>query len=281
MENKFTGISSDEIAGKLKNIELNITGNTYRRLFSYIDLTSLNQTDSERTTMELVDKVNNFGFMFPDLPSLAAICIFPRFVQVVRKHLTVEHINIASVAASFPASQTFLENKIDEVKRVVDKGADEIDIVLSVGEFLEGNYDLVASEIKTIKETVGCVHVKVILETGLLESPELIYKASVLAMEAGADFIKTSTGKASVSASPEAAFVMCSAIHDFYSKTKKAVGFKPAGGIAGAEDALVYYSIVESVLGKEWLIPDRFRIGASRLANDLLVHIEGRSVVYF
>ncbi len=281
MENKFTGISTSEISKELNNIEPNITGNTYRRIFSYIDLTSLNHTDSISTIRGLCEKVNNFGFMFPDLPNVAAICVFPRFVPTVRELLAIEQINIASVAASFPSSQTFLENKIDEVKRVVDKGADEIDIVISIGEFLDGNYDLVASEIRKIKETVGCVHVKVILETGLLESPELIYRASMLAMEAGADFIKTSTGKVGISASPEAAFVMCTAIYDFYSERKRPVGFKPAGGIGTAADALKYYSIVESVLGKEWLVPDRFRIGASRLANDLLKYIEGRSVQYF
>ena len=281
MNNKFTDVSTDDVRASIEKLDISRSDLIYRRLFSFLDLTSLNSTDSDNSIGNLCDKVNNFVFSFPDLPTVAAICVFPRFVPLVKKLLKVEEINIASVAGSFPSSQTFLENKLDECKRVIDKGADEIDIVISVGEFLDGNYELVANEIKTIKDTVGCVHVKVILETGTLNTPEQIYKASMLAMNSGADFIKTSTGKAEVSATPEAAWVMCSAISDFHATNGRAVGFKPAGGISTVEDAIVYYSIVESLLGKEWLVPARFRIGASRLANDLLNIIEGRQIQYF
>jgi len=281
MKNKYAGVSTREISEAIEKTEANVSPGSYRSLFSFIDLTSLNNTDSENSIKGMADKVNNFSSVFPDLPSVAAICVFPRFVPVARERLVSDKINIASVVGSFPDSQTFIENKIDEARRVVNKGADELDMVISLGEFLEGNYDLVASEISSLKETVGGAHLKVILETGVIEKPELIYKASMLAMEAGADFIKTSTGKAAVSATPEAAYVMCNAIYDHYKVTKRIVGFKPAGGIGTAGEALKYYSIVESVLGKEWLVPDRFRIGASRLANDLLTHIKGSAITYF
>lgn len=281
MDNRFNDVSNEDVKKEIDKIDLEIPQSVYRRMFSFIDLTSLNTSDSNTSIKEFVTKVNNFGFTFPDLPQVAALCVFPKFIPVLRELLSVDTINIASVAGSFPTSQTFLENKLDEIKRVINKGADEIDIVLSIGEFLDGNYDQVSKEIRTIKDTVGCVTVKVILETGILEQPELIYKASSLAIEAGADFIKTSTGKAPVSATPEAAFVMCSAISDHYNATKKATGFKAAGGIGTAEEAKQYYSIVESVLSREWLVPDRFRIGASRLANNLLRYIEGRTISYF
>lgn len=281
MKNRFSDVRNEDIRQILDNIEYCPPANIYRQLFSFLDLTSLNVTDNESTTVKVCEKLNNFSYMFPDLPIVAAICVFPRFVPLVRKVLKVEQINIASVAASFPSSQTFIENKIDECKRAVDAGADELDIVISIGEFLDGKYELVSSEIKAIKDTVGCKHVKVILETGLLETPELIYKASMLAMDAGADFIKTSTGKAHTSATREAAWVMCGAIKDYHTKTGREVGFKPAGGISTADDAEQYYSIVDGVLGKQWLIPGLFRIGASRLANDLLKKMEGRNLEYF
>jgi deoxyribose-phosphate aldolase len=219
--------------------------------------------------------------MFPELLNVAGICVFPRFVSTVKESLELKDVNIVSVGGSFPSSQTFIENKIDECKRAMDAGAEEIDIVISLGEFLSGNYKLVSEEIKAIKETIGCTHLKVIIESGLIEKPELIYSASILAMEAGADFIKTSTGKAEVSATPEAAWVMCHAIKDYYSTSKREVGFKPAGGISTKNNALLYYAIVESILSRSWLVPTLFRIGASRLANDLLRSIEGRDVNYF
>lgn len=281
MANKFKDIGTEELSKEIREIKLAGSHEIYRRILSYLDLTSLNSTDNESSVRAMVDKVNNFQFLFPDLHHVAGICVYPRFVSAIKQSLEVKDVNIVSVAGSFPSSQTFLENKIDECKRVLDKGADEIDIVISLGEFLAGNYSVVEDEIRKIKETIGCTHLKVILETGILEEPEMIYSASMLAMEAGADFIKTSTGKASVSASPEAAWVMCNAIKDYYEISKREVGFKPAGGISTKNDALLYYSIVEKILGRSWLVPDLFRIGASRLANDLLNAIEGREVNYF
>ena len=281
MANDFKDISPELIKQRIPEVKNSGSPEIYRKLFSFLDLTSLNITDSEKSISLLVDKVNNFTYSFPDLLNVAAICVFPRFVPIVRKFITVDEINIASVGGSFPTSQTFLENKIDECKRIMDKGADEIDIVMSLGEFLAGNLDIVRTEIRSIKETIGCTHLKVILETGVIHEPELIYSASMIAMESGADFIKTSTGKAPVSATPEAAWIMCHAIKDYHELTKREVGFKPAGGISTKADALLYYSIVESILGKSWLVPGLFRIGASRLANDLLNTIEGREVNYF
>lgn len=281
MANDFKDISLELIKERIADLEISGSHEVYRKLFSYLDLTSLNITDSEKSIRVLVDKVNNFPYSFPDLLNVAAICVFPRFVPIVRQFISVDEINIASVGGSFPTSQTFLENKIDECKRIMDKGADEIDIVISLGEFMEGNLDIVGTEIRRIKETIGCIHLKVILESGIIHKPELIYSASMIAMESGADFIKTSTGKAPVSATPEAAWVMCHAIKDYHELSKREVGFKPAGGISTKADALLYYSIVERILGKSWLVPDLFRIGASRLANDLLSTIEGRDVDYF
>lgn len=281
MTNRFTDIKTEEISGQLKDISLSGSYETYRRLISYIDLTSLNSTDNEESINTMVEKVNNFQYLFPDLLNVAGLCVYPRFVPALKNTLVIDNIKIVSVAGSFPASQTFLENKIDECKRVMDAGAEEIDIVISLGEFMAGNFSLVADEIGAIKETIGCTHLKVILETGLIHKPGLIYKAAITAMEAGADFIKTSTGKAPVSATPEAAWIMCHAIKDYHSKTRKEIGFKPAGGIASKNDALLYYSIVEQVLGKNWLVPGLFRIGASRLANDLLNTLESRDVNYF
>ena len=281
MTNRFTDIKQEEISAEIKEISPAGSYETYRRLISYIDLTSLNLTDSEQSVNAMVSKVNNFQYLFPDLLNVAGLCVFPRFVPALKKALEIDNVKIVSVAGSFPSSQTFIENKIDECKRVMDAGAEEIDIVISLGEFMAGNYDLVGEEISAIKETIGCTHLKVILETGLIHKPDLIYTAAITAMEAGADFIKTSTGKASVSATPEAAWVMCNAIKDYHGKTRKEVGFKPAGGIATKNDALLYYYIVEQVLGRNWLVPGLFRIGASRLANDLLNTVESRDVNYF
>ncbi len=281
MQNRFSGIKSEEISKLIKEINIPESHEIHRRMMSFLDLTSLNQTDSEKSIMDMVARVNNFPFLFPDLLSVAGICVFPRFVSIVKNTLEIKDVKIVSVAGSFPLSQTFIETKIDECQRAMDAGAEEIDIVISLGEFLSGNKRLVSDEIRAIKETIGCTHLKVILESGLMDSPELIYSASMLAMEAGADFIKTSTGKASISASPEAAWVMCHAIKDYFNISKKEVGFKPAGGISTKNDALIYYSIVETVLGKGWLVPGLFRIGASRLANDLLNVIEGREANYF
>ena len=281
MENRFSGITNSVIRNKIDEIQVLTDSSILRRILSFLDLTSLNTTDNEKIIGELCEKINNFPYLFPDLKGVAAICVYPRFIPLVRDTLKIQEINIASVGASFPSSQTFLTTKIEECKMIIDSGADEIDIVISVGEFLAGNRTLVSDEISTIKETIGCTHLKVILETGILADPDKIYSASMLAMKAGADFIKTSTGKAPVSATPEAAWVMCEAIKDFSGNNSRIVGFKPAGGISDSENAALYFAIVNTVLGSEWLHPDHFRIGASRLSNDLLTTIEGREIKYF
>ncbi|MCL2727629.1 MAG: deoxyribose-phosphate aldolase [Bacteroidales bacterium] len=238
--------------------------------FSFIDLTSLNATDTDATIEAMVKKVNEIPQRFPHLPNVAAICVFPSFAGLVRKALTAPHVRIAVTGAGFPAPQTFLKIKIEECRMAVEEGADEVDIVLPIHHFLSGNYALVTDEIGAIKEAIGGAHLKVILESGLLSTPQLIASAGQMAMEAGADFIKTSTGKVSPAATIEAAEVMCSQIKAYYQKTGKRIGFKPAGGIVAVEDALAYHAVVQQTLGAEWLKPELFRIGASRLANNLL-----------
>ena len=239
-------------------------------VFSLIDLTSLNTNDSEARIAALTGKVNGLNEKFPDLPNVAAICVFPNFVPVVKRTLQVDKVKIASVAAAFPTSQTFAEIKIAEVKQAVEEGADEIDIVLSLGEFMDGNYNFVSDEITKIKEVCGGSHLKVILETSAIDDLDLIKKASFLAMESGADFIKTSTGKLEKGASPEAVWVMCEAIKEYSQNSGRAVGIKPAGGISDINTAIIYYLIVNEILGNDWLKPERFRFGASKLANLLL-----------
>ena len=225
---------------------------------------------------EFAGKAVKFYRQFPHLPNVASICIYPPFVETVGVVVDGTDMRITSVAGGFPSSQTFLEVK------VVENGADEIDIVLNVGKMLEGHYDEVANEVEVIRAEMSPeVVLKVIIESGALKTPDLIRKASLLSMFAGADFVKTSTGKIDVSATPEAAVVMCQAIRDYYRKTGRKVGFKPAGGVRSAEDAALYYTIVEEILGKEWLTPELFRIGASSAANNLLTAIEGREVKFF
>lgn len=247
----------------------------------HMDLTSLNSTDTKSKIEKMVEKVNNFPVNYPKYPSVAAICVYPNFAEVVKKKLNSQDVNIAVVGGVFPSSQSFLEVKIEECRIAVEKGADEVDIVLSLSHFLEGEYELAAKEISSIKKAIAPAHLKVILETGALSTPEAIEKASVLAMEAGADFIKTSTGKMEPAATPEAAIVMCRAIKEHYRKTGKKVGFKPAGGISTPQDAILYYAIVDTILGEEWLNPELFRLGASRLANNLLTELENRPINYF
>ena len=252
----------------------------YKQCLSQIDLTSLNGTDTHAEIIAMVEKVNNFKVAYPKLPNVAAICVYPALVPVVKEYLT-ENIGIASVAAGFPASQTFIEVKIAEIAMAVLEGATEIDVVISIGKFLEGNYEEVHEEITEIKSSCRDAHLKVILETGALKSPSNIKKASILAMNAGADFIKTSTGKIPVAATVEATYVMCQAINEWYKKTGVKVSYKPAGGISTTEDAIKHYTIVKEVLGKDWLNNTMFRFGASRLANNLLSSIEGKEVKYF
>ena len=244
-------------------------------ILSVIDLTSLNTTDNKSHIIHFTGKVNSFSSRFHGVPNIAAICIYPNFVSVVKEKLTAKNVKIASVAGGFPSSQTFRSIKVSESKMAVDAGADEIDIVIPVGSFLGNDYATVADEIREIKGTIGEKQLKVIVESGLLKDSDQIFKASMIAMDAGADFIKTSTGKVNISATPEAAFVMCRAIADFYSETGIKVGFKPAGGIATPGDAIVYYNIVKNCLGNEWLNSKLFRIGASRLANNILSEIIG------
>jgi deoxyribose-phosphate aldolase len=251
----------------------NYTGEVLKSIFGLIDLTSLNSTDSAGKIEKMCDKVNHFEQQYPSFPSVAAICVYPNFVSTVKENLAKKGVGIASVAAGFPSSQTFLDIKLAEVKQAVKNGATEIDVVISVGEFLSGNYQLVADEISAIKDAVGNAHLKVILETGALIDPLKIWEASILAMNAGADFIKTSTGKIQTSATIDAVVVMVEAILAFYKETGKRIGLKPAGGISTGHDAVVYYSAVEKILGKEWLNPGLFRIGASSLANNLISEV--------
>jgi len=258
----------------------NKTKAVYKSLFSCIDLTSLNHTDTEDGIKQLVEKVNAFNQKYADIPNVGAICVYPSMVQTVKENLT-EDIAIASVSAGFPSSQTFIEVKIAETALCVLEGATEIDIVISIGNYLSGDLETVKEELLEIKAACKDAHLKVILETGALQSAENIKKASILAMRCGADFIKTSTGKTDPAASLEAAYTMCQAIKEFHAKTGEKVGFKAAGGIVSTEDAVNYYTIVKEVLGTEWLNNKLFRIGASRLANNLLTAINGKDERYF
>ena len=262
------------------HFEENNTLEVYKRCFNSIDLTSLKETDTEEEIRSMVEKVNNFEENFPDIPNVGAICVFPAMVSTVKATLT-EPIGIAAVSAGFPASQTFIEVKVAETGMCVMEGATEIDVVISVGKFLAGKYDEVFEELTEIKSACRDAHLKVILETGALKTAANIKKASILAMAAGADFIKTSTGKIPVAATPESTFIMCSAIKEWNEKTGAKVGYKPAGGIATAEDAVKHYTLVKEILGDEWLNNKMFRFGASSLANKLLSSIQQEEVKYF
>ncbi|HYW97147.1 MAG TPA: deoxyribose-phosphate aldolase [Bacteroidales bacterium] len=241
-----------------------------KHIFSLIDLTTLDVTDTDEKVMNYVRKVNQLPAKFPELPNVAAICVYPCFVPLIKSNLDAKNVKIASVAGSFPSSQTFTDIKLKEVERVLEEGADEVDIVMPVGKFLEKKFDYVFEEIQKIKKVTGKSHLKVILETGSLEDLNMVRHASLLCLEAGADFIKTSTGKTATGATPEAVYVMCEAIKDFARVTGKTPGIKPAGGISDASTAISYYLIVNQILGNDWVKPQRFRIGASRLANNLL-----------
>lgn len=264
-----------------KKVPENNTEEVKKFLFNCIDLTTLNTTDSDESVMRFTEKVNRFDDEFPDLKNVAAICVYPNFAQVVKDTLEVEGINIACVSGGFPSSQTFTEVKIAETAMALADGADEIDIVIPVRVFLSGDYETMCEEIMELKETCKEHHLKVILETGALKTASNIKKASILSMYSGADFIKTSTGKQQPAATPEAAYVMCQAIKEYYEQTGNKVGFKPAGGINTVNDALIYYTIVKEVLGKEWLSNELFRLGTSRLANLLLSEIKGEELKFF
>src|SRR5690554_4940905 len=244
----------------------------YKKLYSCIDLTSLNSTDSKESIWNFTQKVNDIEGSDPDLENVAAICVYPNLVHTVKEALTAD-IKIAAVSGGFPSSQTFIEVKIAETSLALADGADEIDIVINLGQFLEGEYQEMCEEIMEIKEVCGEKTLKVILETGALESYDNIHKASILSMYSGADFIKTSTGKSYSGATPEAFFVMCMAIKSYYKTTKKKVGIKVSGGVSTTKDAVIYYSIVKNILGEDWCNKQLFRIGTSRLATILLDEI--------
>ncbi len=247
-----------------------------------IDLTSLGSTDSDRSIAEFAGRAARFAIDFPHLPPPASVCVYPSFVDVVGLALGGSRIAITSVAGGFPSSQTFIEVKMLEAAMAVESGADEIDVVISIGEMLDGETDRMAGTLALLREELGEETVlKVIVESGALKTSRLIRDASLAAMLAGADFVKTSTGKTDVAATPEAAVVMCTAIRDYHERTGRKVGFKAAGGVRTAKDASLYYTIVEETLGQEWLDPGLFRIGASGLANNLLTAIEGREIKYF
>jgi deoxyribose-phosphate aldolase len=254
-----------------------------KKIFSLIDLTTLSEKDNIKSVSSLCEKVNLQEESFPSMPPVAAICIYPDLVSVVKEHLENPLVSIASVGGGFPASQTFTNIKVMEIEQAIEQGAEEIDIVIPVGKFLMGDLEYVEYEIQIIKQRVGVVRLKVILETGALADLTLVRKASLLSIGAGADFIKTSTGKISPGATPEAVIVMCQAIMDYYNRTGKKIGIKPAGGISDAPTALLYYAIVREILGEDWLNSERFRIGASGLANRLLADIfdQGHDFGYF
>ena len=260
----------------------NQNAEVYKLCYSTIDLTTLTECDSIASVGKFVKKAVDFGSKYPHIPNVASICVFPLFVDTVGLGVEGTEIGVTSVAGGFPASQTFMEVKMLEVSMAVENGADEIDVVINVGQMLEGDYEPMTNEIAMLRDEAGEDTIfKVIIESGALKTPELIRKASLLSMMAGADFVKTSTGKIPVAATPEAAVVMCTAIKDYYEKTGRKVGFKAAGGIRTAEDAALFYTIVEEILGKEWCTPALWRIGASSLANNLISAIEGEEVKYF
>jgi len=254
-----------------------------KKIFSLIDLTTLSEQDNIENITRLCEKVNMLTETYPSVRGPAAICVYPDLVSVVKENLDNPLVNIASVGGGFPASQTFTNVKILEIEQAIKEGAEEIDYVIPVGKFLMGDLEYVQHEISLIKERIGSVLLKVILETGSLKDFSLIRKASLLAIISGADFIKTSTGKVIPGATPEAFITMCHSIRDYYNSTGKKIGIKPAGGISDTETALLYYSIVNQILGADWLNSERFRIGASRLANMILGKIfdQGHDFGYF
>ena len=273
------------IAANLENVA---SEQVYKDCFSMMDLTTLKTDDTPESVAKLVAKVNAFNEQYPEWPLPASVCVYPNFASVVAAERKCD-FNITVVAACFPSSQSFLEVKLKECEIAVEQGADEVDIVLALNKFLAGDFEAASEEIRKVRECIDAVaqkqgrkvHLKVILETGLLVTAEKIAQASFLAMEAGADFIKTSTGKVDVNATPMAAYVMCECIAKYHQYTGKMVGFKPAGGISSAADALCYYSIVSTLLGKAWLNKVWFRFGVSRVANNILSAVEQKTVSFF
>lgn len=280
-------VSDEEVAQAVRKIiteklHENDNPDVKRFLFGSIELTTLKTTDSEESVLAFTERVNEFENAYPDLPHVATVCVYPCFASIVSQTLEVEGVEVACVSGSFPSSQALIEVKVAETALAVKDGATEIDIVMPVGKFLSGDYEGVADDISELKQTCGnSVAMKVILETGDLKTAANIKKAAILSMYAGADYIKTSTGKEKVSATPEAAYVMCQAIREYYDETGIQIGFKPAGGINSPMDALIYYTIVKETLGDKWLTNKWFRLGTSRLANMLLSEIEGQEVKFF
>ena len=280
-------ISDAEVQAAVKNIIANKvpendTPEVKKFLLGSIELTTLHTTDSETSVMKFTERVNDFDSAYPDLPHVATICVFPCFAKTVAQTLEIDGVEIACVSGSFPSSQALIEVKVAETALAVKDGATEIDIVMPVGKFIDEDYDGMCEDIQELKNTCGeNVAMKVILETGCLKSAADIKKASILSMYAGADYIKTSTGKEKVSATPEAAFVMCQAIKEYYDETGIQIGFKPAGGINTVMDAVTYYTIVKEVLGEKWLTNKWFRLGTSRLANVLLSEITSKETKFF
>lgn len=270
------------------NLEASASKQVYMNCFSMMDLTTLKTDDTPASVTKLVNKVNSFHESYPEWPLPASLCVYPNFAATVKEARKCD-VNITVVSACFPSSQSFLEVKLRECEIAVEQGADEVDIVLALNAFLAGDFEAAANEIRQVRRVIDAVaakqgrnvHLKVILETGLLKTSENIANASFLAMEAGADFIKTSTGKVDVNATPAAAYVMCECIAMYHAVTGKKIGFKPAGGISTAADALCYYRIVDTVLGKEWLNKEHFRFGVSRVANSILSAVEEKSVNFF
>ena len=269
------------VAKIMEKVKENDTPEVKKFLLGSVELTTLKTTDSEESVLAFTERVNDFEDAYPDLPHVATLCVYPCYASIVSQSLEVEGVEVACVSGSFPSSQALIEVKIAETALAVKDGATEIDIVMSVGKFLSGDYETVSDEISELKAVCGEKKMKVILETGLLATAENIKKASILAMYAGADYIKTSTGKEKPAATPEAAYVMCQAIKEYYDKTGIQIGFKPAGGLNTVHDALVYYTIVKEVLGEKWLTNQWLRLGTSRLANLLLSEVLGTETKFF
>lgn len=274
---------ADAVAAILADhLEENRNADVYKKIFNSIDLTTLKTTDSQQSVAKFTERVNSFEEDYGDLPPVAAICVYPNFVPVVRTTLDVSSVGVAAVAGAFPTSQSFIEVKVAEIGLAVEAGADEIDVVLNVGDFFDGDYESVCDDLDEMKHSCRSARMKVILETGALKTARNIRDASILALYSGADFLKTSTGKEYPGASLDACYVMCQCIREYYEKTGRAVGFKAAGGISTTEEVLKYYTIVKIVLGEKWADSNElFRIGASRLANALLSDIVGEQVKYF
>lgn len=281
-----TALNDSDIAAKVatildKYVSENDTPEVKKFLMGSIELTSLKATDSEESVLAFTERVNQFEDAYPALPHVATVCVYPCYAKIVSQALEVEGVEVVCASGAFPSSQALIEVKTVETALALKDGATEIDIVMSVGKYLSGDYETLCDEISELKAICGDHKMKVILETGLLPTAADVKKASLLAMYAGADYIKTSTGKETPAATPEAAYVMCQAIKEYYKKTGIQVGFKPAGGINTVHDALVYYTIVKEVLGEKWLTNQWFRLGTSKLANVLLSELVGEEVKFF